>query len=107
MKHRIIIFIGIIVLISACSETQNKSQNKEISVIEMIDTDELTIKEIGSVLQGIWLPPKYVQKILNTKSANIASHSIPKIAELQIDPKKLKPMNLILVLLQISIANRI
>ena len=51
---------------------------------------QVDISAIKPIIQGIWLPRKYVQDIYETHSAFLSSKSIPVISEMQIDPDQIQ-----------------
>ncbi len=100
--HRILKLIFLLLLITSCkSEIKQKVNVQEQTETEKeakpkkknIKTDFISTidySEINKIIQGIWLPKKYLNDIQKTKSAYISSRSIPTIAELQIEPKEIK-----------------
>ena len=83
-------------MVSSCKEKnqENAIEQETASKREVLNDSSIfkgiDISSIESIIQGIWLPRTYVQDIYETQSAFSAYRSIPGIAEMQINPEKIR-----------------
>lgn len=83
-------------MFTSCEQNgkENSAEYETISEKEfLIDnptSKEIDLSSIKSIIQGVWLPKSYIQDIYETQSAFSAYRSIPDIAEMQINPEKIR-----------------
>src|SRR4051812_40162356 len=97
MKIKFLIAISLFVA-SSCKEKKQAESNPESKGLATSqNTNKTKLECLTETLKGVWLPEDYIKKMQQTKSAFLASNTIPDIAELQIDPKNIKNDSLYII----------
>jgi hypothetical protein len=90
MKITVIQILFLLAILFSCKEEGKDNKQSQSITIDSKVEKQIDLEPIKSIIQGIWLPKEYVQEIYKSKSAYSAYHLIPDIAEMQINPEKIR-----------------